>query len=171
VDLNIWVAALLAERAGRRDTVVQRIIGALRRGDSPLGPVQVIISWAMLDRLRYTLVQRLGADPAAVEIYVQTIAPIARRGPVGTAPLLVLGGTGVLALRDPEDAGVLETALAGQADLLVTRNHRDFLPRDAEVVEPDTVTRITGPTGAALLIATPDRMLQWMAAGEISASS
>jgi predicted nucleic acid-binding protein len=41
-----------------------------------------------------------------------------------------LGGTGVIALRDVEDLHVLEIAIAGKADFLVTANFKDFTLRD-----------------------------------------
>jgi predicted nucleic acid-binding protein len=55
---------------------------------------------------------------------------------MGASPQLSLGGTGVIPIRDTEDAHVLETAIAGKADVLITANFKDFISKDTEVVIP-----------------------------------
>lgn len=168
LDLNLWVARLLAQQAGRTNTAPQVLIDVVRRGDSSLGPVQLIISWGMLNRLTKVLVQDLGAEARAVDLLIQTIVAYAQRGPSRTAPFLLLGGTGVIPARDEEDGHVLEAAIAGRTDLLVTRNFRDFRIRDAQVVVPDEVVLLPRTEGGAMVVATPRWAMQWLHAGAIT---
>jgi hypothetical protein len=107
LDLNIWCAALLAARKGRTDTSCQMLVGIVRLGYCSWGDVSLVISWGMLNRLRYVLERDLKVNPTTADNYIQTITEYAL-----LSPTLTLGGTGVVALRDSEDAHVLETALA-----------------------------------------------------------
>ena len=88
--------------------------------------------------------------------HVDTIAALAKY------PQLVLGGTGVIPIEDEEDAAVLETALSGRADLLVTRNFKDFVAsNDAKVLRNGEVARYQYP-GHSLLIVQPRAAMAWM---------
>ena len=51
------------------------------------------------------------------------------------SPQLTLGGTGVVPLYDLEDAHILETVIAGKAQVLVTANFRDFIDKNVEIVQ------------------------------------
>lgn len=57
LDLNIWCAALLADRTGKQDTACQSLVKIVREGTCALGSVQLIISWGMLNRLSSVLVK------------------------------------------------------------------------------------------------------------------
>ena len=129
LDLNVWVGAFLAETYGRHDTAAQSLVQAIRLGQSPRGPVALVISWGMLLRLN-TVILRLTGDQAAADRLMAIIAAFARDG-----PSLTLGGVGVLPLDDEEDRHVLETAPAGDADLLVTQNLDDFIQGDVERID------------------------------------
>ncbi|MGB7414833.1 MAG: hypothetical protein WA902_11555 [Thermosynechococcaceae cyanobacterium] len=59
MDLNVWVAALLADAKGRQSTASQSIVAIVRQGYCLSQPVQLIISWGMLNRLRQVLTQKL----------------------------------------------------------------------------------------------------------------
>ena len=131
LDLNVWLGAILSERLGRGDTAAQALVGAVRSGAGPRGPVALVISWGMLNRLHEVLV-RLEFGRAEADRLIQVIATIARDG-----PSLTLGGVGVLPLDDLEDRHVLETALAGGADMLVTHNLKDFSGQDVRMLIPD----------------------------------
>ena len=61
-------------------------------------------------------------------------------GYAGTAPYIVLGGTGLMPMRDQEDAHVLDTAVAGQAHLLVTAHPYPSVTWLREGIFPDTAT-------------------------------
>ncbi|MDR7117719.1 hypothetical protein J2X41_003635 [Caulobacter sp. BE254] len=125
------MGAILSEKLARRGTAALALVDAVRSGLSARGPVALVVSWGMLNRLREVLVRfEFGALEA--ERLVQVIATIARDG-----PSLTLGGAGVLPLDDEEDRHVLETALAGGADMLVTQNLKDFVGQDTRVLVAD----------------------------------
>lgn len=130
LDLNIWLGAILSERLGRAGTAAGTLVEAVRSGASPRGPIALVVSWGMLNRLREVLV-RFEFGRTEADRLVQLVATIARDG-----PSLTLGGVGVLPMDDLEDRHVLETALAGRADLLVTHNLKDFLGKDVRVLSP-----------------------------------
>lgn len=57
----------------------------------------------------------------------------ARVGMLG-APLIVLGGGGAMPVRGAEDAPVVDVAVAGCADVVVTGNFADFVSYRTDVV-------------------------------------
>lgn len=89
-----------------------------------MGKVELVISWGMLNRLEEVLL-RLTPLAEDASFYVDIIRSYAQ-----IQPQLILGGTGVIPINDIEDQHVLETALAGRANLLVTANFKDFLNKD-----------------------------------------
>ncbi len=137
VDLNIWCADLLARQAGRRDTAAQAIVAAVR-GRPGREPLQLVISWGMLQRLGQVVRREFGFAPETASALCDAIAGYAQAG-----PSLALGGVGVLPIHDPEDRHVLETAWAGRAAVLVTADFAGFLAADAEVLIPDRLARLT----------------------------
>jgi predicted nucleic acid-binding protein len=127
LDLNIWCAALLADKKGRTDTSCQSLVKIVRLGYCSLGQVRLVISWGM-----FVLERDLKVPSTTADAYIETIREYAM-----LAPLITLGGTGVIALRDSEDAHVLETAIAGRANVLVTANFKDFINnRDTQLLSP-----------------------------------
>ena len=73
--------------------------------------------------------------------YVSRSVIAATRKECGASgPLLTLGGTGLLSLKDTEDAGVLDTAIAESTNSLATANFKDFMTH-AEVLVPDRLDR------------------------------
>ena len=168
LDLNIWVADFLARRAHRRGTAARALVDMVRDGACGLGPVQLVISWGMLERLHLVLMRTFAVAPDAAQDAINAIATVARKGPRGTPPYVLLGGTGVIALRDTEDRGVLETAFAGRAGVLVTHNFKDFLGNDARVVRAGSVA-IVHQGARRVIVATPGVMLEWAASGRIDA--
>jgi hypothetical protein len=130
LDLNIWIGAFLAEKANRADTAAQALVSAVREGRSPHGAVALVISYGMIFRLK-TVLLRLTGDMAAADRIPTIIAELAEQG-----PSLTLGGVGVLPMDDHEDRHVLETALAGRADILVTHNLGDFIGGDVRELLP-----------------------------------
>jgi predicted nucleic acid-binding protein len=116
LDLNVFVAAEIAVALGRRDTTPIRLVEACRGGRFDL-----VVSRAMLDRLTDVL-QRppLQLSLALATERTELIAELA------SLPNLIVTGAGVLPVRDVEDRGVLEAALAGRARYLATYNLGDF---------------------------------------------
>lgn len=167
LDLNIWCANLISIRKGKQNTASQRLVDIVCQGTCELGPVQLVISWGMLNRLRQALVKDLQVDHSAADLYVDAIRGYAQLGPAGAGPQLTLGGTGVLALPDTEDAHVLETALAGQADVLVTANFSDFISNDTQIILPDRHALYTAPAHQVQIVH-PYLIMNWLRRGEIS---
>lgn len=132
LDLNIWCAALLADIKGNRNSACQSIVNFVRYGHCYSRKVELIISWGMLNRLEQVLL-RLTPLAEDASFYVNVISGYAQL----SNPQLILGGTGVLAIDDLEDQQVLETAVAGKADLLITANFQDFLNKDVKTIIPN----------------------------------
>jgi hypothetical protein len=159
LDLNIWCAAFLADRKRKAGTAAQTLVGIARAGHVGIIPVQLIISWGMLTRLRKVfeidwLISRPTVDPI-----IEAIA-----GYAGTGPYLTLGGTGLMPLRDQEDAHVLDTAIASQARLVVTANFDDFVMAKSRVLVPGQVA-IAETATAKLVLAHPYPSLGWLRQG------
>jgi hypothetical protein len=162
LDLNVFVADLLAARDGRQGTAATALVDAVREGAGSLGPIQLIISWGMLDRLERVLRSELGIEPATAYARCRQLARYARQG-----PSLTLGGTGVLPMRDIEDRHVLETALAGEADWLVTANLKDFAKGSrakmrVRIVVPGRLVVHRPAAGGRLIIAHPFIAAAWL---------
>ena len=87
LDLNVWVADFLATRRGRRGGSGPWLMDAVRTGTSPAGPLQLVVSLGMLERLGSVLVRALGVDTAVTETALRAIAGIASLGPVGDHPM------------------------------------------------------------------------------------
>jgi predicted nucleic acid-binding protein len=170
LDLNIWCAALLADRKDRQNTASQSLVTMVRQGACLSLPVQLIISWGMLNRLRKVLVQDLKVSTQTADLYIGTIAAYAHLGAMGASPQLTLGGTGVIPLRDTEDAHVLETVSAGQANFLITANFKDFISKETEVVIPGQHAVYRGPD-RGFQIVHPYLMMDWLRSGEMPAIS
>lgn len=181
VDLNVWVRQFLAEAAGRRGTASQVIVQAVLDGRAGVGPLQLVISHTMLSRLQ-TVMTRRGVDAETARHFTDTIASFALLGPAPEFPHLVLGG-GAQPTReairqicdpydpsfvhepyDPEDGRVLDTALAGRADALVTGNFRDFAHYADDVVARGRV-HIRTTAGASLWIVHHEDMARWLQTG------
>lgn len=135
LDVNVWVAHYLSLARGRPGSAAQNLVGCAFAGHCRLGPVQPVISHLMLDTLQGVLL-RLALPGAIVD---------AARAAVETAcaealvpPVIVLGG-GVQPLRDAEDGGVLDTAIAGGAALLATHNLADFAPGTRSDIDAQTL--------------------------------
>jgi len=149
LDLNVWCAGYLAERAGRHGTASQTLVEAARSGQTGRGPLQLVVSWGMLERLKLVLVDQLHFNLSDASALVDAIAGYAHIG-----PSLTLGGVGVIPIHDTEDRHVLETAWAGRADLLVTANLSDFVQDNDETIVDGRVYRLTRG-GRSMILAHP----------------
>ena len=139
LDLNVWYAAYRADSLGHEGTAAQTLVRVARLGHCALGPTQIVISWGMLDRLRTALEENLRPAPAELDAQIDNIVMFARPGAAGHAPFILLGGTGLMPLRDAEDAHVLDTAVAGDAHVLATFNFKDFVSYRTRIVEPGRI--------------------------------
>ncbi|UKP01400.1 PIN domain-containing protein (plasmid) [Nostoc sp. UHCC 0870] len=175
LDLNIWCAALLADRKGKQGTASQILVEIVKQGFCNLGPVQLVISWGMLNRLRWVLEKDFSIPQSTADLYIDAIRGYAEHGAYGASPQLSLGGTGVIALQDREDAHVLETALAGRAAVLVTANFKDFIStKDAHIILPQQHANHSTPAHAIYFspahkfhIANTAQMMFWLKSGQI----
>jgi len=166
LDLNVWVADFLATRRGRRGGSSPWLVDAVA-GSSPAGPLQLVVSLGMLERLGLVLVREFGVDTAVAEAALRAIAGIASLGPAGDHPYAMVGG-GVYPIRDEEDRHVLEVAVAGGADALATANLADFAMDDVAWVGDGSRIRIYTPAGRpALAIAHPDYVSAWLRSGRL----
>jgi hypothetical protein len=142
-------------------------------GSCAIGPLQIVVSWRMVDTLRYVLV-RLGMSEEVASANVDGIVRLAAFGPMTWPPYLVLGGTGVAPLHDREDAAVLDVAIAAGADLLVTFDMADFSPGPRSRLTARVIARhgrrpavlsVSFPDRPDLIIATPQRAADWLSGG------
>lgn len=166
LDLNVWIGDLLARRSrpgGLRISAGQRLVQAAMEGRFEGIPVQTVVSWGMLNRLRSVLVG-LAVDSAIAEMLIDSIIRSATLGPEGSAPHLLLGGTGIVAMHDEEDRHVLEVACAARAHVVATSNFRDFLPKDSEILLADRVCVHRSPNWD-LLVALPQEVAGWLRGG------
>lgn len=165
LDLNVWVADFLGTRRGRRSGSSPWLADAIRAGTCPAGPLQLVVSLGMLDRLALVLVREFGVGADAADTLVRAISSIASLGPAGDHPHALVGG-GVHPVHDEEDRHVLEIAIAGEADLLATANMADFDTGDIRKVRDGTQIRLCPRPGrASLVIAHPDQARDWLRAG------
>lgn len=141
LDVNVWVANLIAADRGRNDTAVRQLVSMIARGEwgnSGRG-VQLVISLDMLETLEAVLMRR-NAQPQKIEAYSSAVMNIMKFGPEGLDPYLLLGGREQFAMADLEDAGVLATAFASRSDIVITGNLSDFETKDSTSID----TRIVG---------------------------
>ncbi|GAB6845362.1 putative nucleic acid-binding protein [Methylorubrum rhodinum] len=181
VDLNVWIAHFLAEAKGARVSAARSVVQAVQEGRSGLGPVQLVVSHTMLSRLQDVLIRK-GATPESSGRLIDLIASFARLGPAPEFPRMVLGG-GVEPTRDArpplhdpydpaflpkptdtEDGRVIDTALAGRADALVTANFRDFAHHGDTVILRGRL-HIRRTAEHDLVIVRPQEMAEWLRSG------
>jgi hypothetical protein len=171
-DVNVLVSAQNANRAGRTATISQRILGHLTAGHVNGVPVQLALSFKMIDTFRGVL-QRKGY-PVAVDAAAQALVGIMRYGPRRLDPYVVFGGTPDPSLLDTEDGGVLATAFAARADLLITDNLSDFASPDCETLKTSVARRADGtrrqlscqihtrPDAQTLMVVHPADFVHWI---------
>jgi predicted nucleic acid-binding protein len=153
---------LCLDRKGRNNTGSQYLVEVVRSGSSPVGSVELVISLGMLDELRSVITEHLGLSLETANDYVLAVEGYAQLG-----AQLTLGGTGVIPLKDTEDAHVLETAIAGRADFLVTANFKGFIvDRDTKIEIPDRYA-IYYSSAHSLQVVHPYLMVDWLRKGDL----
>lgn len=175
LDVNVWVNHYLSLSKWRERSAARDLVHIAFNGHCRLGPVQPIVSHAMLDTLQEVLV-RLEMPERFAEAARDAVEASATLGILGDAPYAVLGG-GVQPFLDPEDRAVFDMAVAGGAHLLVTNNMADFTPGprsdvDAEVMrrdpegQPDTLLFKHPGSRDGLIIGSVFAARSWLHDGE-----
>jgi hypothetical protein len=182
VDLNVWVRYLLGVRRGAAwSSPSTTIVEAVKTGRSYAEPVQLVISHTMLSRLEDVLV-RLRFQPGDASAFCSLIRSFSLRGPHGVLPYVVLGGgtspsaesrmasydpydvAAVPARSDDEDGRVLDTAVAGRANILATYNFDDFRTPNTDVLERDRL-QIYHAAHHDVMIAHAGRVAEFLSTG------
>ena len=181
VDINVWVAFLMAAQAGRTGTSAQRIVAAARDMKLADRPIQLVMSLEMADTLERVLT-RVGFSAARAHDFANAAIDLVRAGPDRLDPHLLVSGRDQLAMHDREDAGVLALAIAAKVDLLVTDNLKDFRTKDGETIKTRVVNSRSAKRqlfsvihertdGVSIVVAHPIDAADWLRDGrEISAA-
>jgi predicted nucleic acid-binding protein len=103
----------------------------------------------------------LSVSTLATTIYINAIRGYAQLG-----VSLTLGGTGVIPIQDPEDAHVLDTAIARRANILVTANFQDFLCDDTQLIIPQRHAIYLAPNHRFHIVH-PYLMMDWLDQGQM----
>jgi hypothetical protein len=181
LDLNVLIASEIALAQGRRGTATRNLVEAVRDGRCPAGPLQLVVSWAMIAHDETKLGEVLSLEPALAAERAFLLAQYAEFVPRSEPAHIILGGTGVIELsrgvmakrRKPEDLispeqedrQVLETAIAGRADILVTSDH-DLLS-SARIATIESDARIYRTADWDLVVAKPQMVWRWLREGRI----
>jgi|SRR5579872_991336 len=175
-DVNVLVSKLNADRAGRSSTISQKIIRHLTAGSIIGEPVQIAMSFKMLDTYREVLLRK-DYPEELVDESISSLIGMMKFGPLGFDPHIVLGGSPNPALKDNEDGAVLAAAYAAKANILITDNLKDFAGQDAETFQtshgktPKGTTRElycvirSRPDGKELAIVHPADFVSWIERG------
>jgi PIN domain len=189
VDINVFVADILAQRRGFRGSAATMIATAVRDGSCPAGPVQLVTSVPIIENYANVLHRHLGYSSEDAEAKAWMLSEYAIDGPVPESPRVVVGagyipfeteeqlqqsitqqagtaGTGKLFDEIRDDRYVLETALAGRADILVTGDVHGFSKGSAiKLRRGDIVLFPFG--GRRLVIGNPAFVAYWLRQGVI----
>lgn len=176
LDVNVWVSNVLATDRAYKGTASQTLVSMVsnhRWGISDKS--QLIVSFEMINTLE-TVLRRRGVGPDRIAAYCESIMDFMRYGPEALDPYLILGGEERFPMADTEDAGVLATAVGGRADIIVTDNLRDFVTKDADLIETQVIS--TAASGnrtllalrysladTELIVAHPFDVMNWMRLG------
>ncbi len=150
LDMNVLVADLLAARKGRRGTASAMLVAAIRDGTCSAGPVQLVTSLPIIENCANVLRRHFEYSLSEAAEKAWLLEQYTMEGPMPDHPTVTVGAgyipfetesdlrQALVAFASEADAGklfdevrddgyVLETALAGRADILVTANIDDFV--------------------------------------------
>lgn len=187
LDLNVFVADIRARQIGIGVTACTYLVNTVLNGRSEAGPVQLILSVPMIENFKSVLQQKFGYSEIDAEQRCQILGDIMLDGPMPIPPILVLESgiapleTGLeydeslenfrqrnqpnkLFHETQDDRYVLEAALAGGADILVTLNLLDFNGGNAIAFDRDDVL-LYQTASTSLVIAKPAFVAHWMRQG------
>lgn len=187
LDINVLVAEILSTRRGRRNTAAATLVEAVRSGICPAGPVQLVTSLPVIENYANVLRRRLGYDAAAADEKAWILQQYALEGPMPDRPYLSVG-SGYIPFETEEqlrqsianhlsrsevdklfheiqdDRYVLETALAGRADILATGDVAGFARGPAIRLERNDVV-LFPLADRTLVIAAPRFVTHWLVQG------
>jgi hypothetical protein len=189
VDINVLVADILSTRPHGRASASTRIVEAVREGRCPAGPVQLITSLPLIENFASVLQRRLGYSRAGADEKAWLLEQYTLEGPMPSHPHLTVGSRYIpfeteRQLRQalehqlrPENATklfneiqddryVLETALAGKADILVTADVGGFSKGSAIRFARNDVL-LFPVAGLTLVIGTPHFASYWLFQGTV----
>jgi hypothetical protein len=189
LDLNVFVADILARRYRRLGTASVLLVEAVRDGRCPAGPVQLVTSLPIIENYANLLQRKFGYSAAEADEKAWLLEQYTIEGPMPDRPAVPVGAgyvpfeteaqlrqsisdfagpnnAGKLFHETQDDRYVLETALAGRADILATANIGDFIRADA--VELDREDVVLFPfSGRTLVIARPSFVAHWLRQGVV----
>jgi predicted nucleic acid-binding protein len=189
LDVNVFIADILSRRQRRRNTATIRIVDAVRNGICQAGPVQLITSVPIIETFANVLQRRLGYDAHMAEERAWILEEYTRQGPMQSLPHVTVGAGYIPFATEAEmrqsieshlkrkdidklfheiqdDRYVLETAIAGNADILVTSNIDDFC-RDPAIKLQRADVVLYPFANRTLVIATPQFTSYWLDQGII----
>ena len=176
LDVNVWIAYLLALQHGRTGTAPMRLVAMVQAFAAGEIPLQLTVSQEMLGTLE-TVLRRQGLPDRLADAFPRVVDGLMRVGPEKLNPPVLTAGRDQLAMNDREDAGVLAFCIADRVDLLVTDNLVDFVTNDSERRNTQRVGRSNGTTrqlftllheradGVSLVVAHPIDAVAWLANG------
>lgn len=187
LDINVFIADILSAANGRRNTAASILVEAVRSGTCPAGPVQLVTSLPIIENYANVLVRRLGHDAVIAEEKAWILQQYALEGPMPGHPYLSVGGGYIPFETEQElrqsianhlgrpeadklfheiqdDRYVLETALAGRADILATADVAGFAK--GPVIEFERNDVLLFPfADRAFVIAAPRFVVYWLSQG------
>jgi hypothetical protein len=161
IDLNIWVAALLADCQGISNTASQYLVEIVRSGVCPVGETSLIISTGMLSDLTSILLEYLNITIDDTLSYVSAVKDYAKLETQST-----LSGTGVIVWQYTTSLHILEAAIAGNAHFLVTANVKHFIECATQVEIPDRHVIYRSPAHSVHIVH-PYLMVEWLRVGSL----
>jgi len=189
LDINIFVADMLAKIHGRLGTAASMLVDAVRQGACPAGPVQLVTSIPIIENYASVLRRHFAYTKHEAEEKAWLLERYVLDGAMPEYPRLVVGSgnvafetedqmrTAIATFTVSADANklfdevnderyVLETALAGRADILLTSDIDDFTRGPAIKLEREDVV-LYPFAGSRLVIAKPRFAAHWLRLGII----
>jgi predicted nucleic acid-binding protein len=193
LDINVLVSDMLAKRCGRQGTAASMVVEAVRDGLCPAGPVQLVTSLPIIENYASVLQRRFGYSKIDADEKAWLLEQYAIEGPMPEHPHVVVGAgfiafeteeemrSAVETFAGPENAAklftetqddryVLETALAGRADILVTSDVEDF-SRGPSIRLDRSDVLLFPFADRTLVIAKPSFVAYWLRQGVIPDAS
>lgn len=187
LDINVLVADILSAAKGLRGTAASLLVEAVRTGTCPAGPVQLVTSLPIIENYANVLVRRLGYDADAAEEKAWILEQYGLEGPMPGYPYVSIGSGYVPFETEEElrqsianhlgrpeadklfheiqdDRYVLETALAGRADILATADVAGFAKGPVVQFERNDVLLFPF-ADRTLVIAAPRFVVYWLSQG------
>ena len=186
LDINVLVADILSRGKRRRASAASRVVEAATSGRCAAGPVALVTSLPIIENYADVLRRRLGYDSETAQEKAWLLEQYAREGAVPTNPFVPVA-TGYVPFETEADAWpaaaahlrrddgklfdetrddryVLETALVGGADLLVTCDVGDFRRGPAVRFQRDDVL-LFPLADRTLVICSPAFAAYWLGQG------